>query len=180
MAERSLELACERASDRVAFGKPLAAQGVVQQQIAWSRVEIDQARLLTLHTASRIDEVGAKNARKEIAAIKVAAPLMAQTVIDRCMQIHGAGGLSSDFPMAHMFMWARAIRTPPAAPRTADVATARAARPPCAPRGRQVVPLPYETTRCAGLADGPDEVHLAALGKSEIREAVARREARKA
>jgi acyl-CoA dehydrogenase len=110
MAERSLELACARASDRVAFGKPLAKQGAVEQQLAWSRIEIDQARLLTLHAARMIDEGGAKQAKKEIAAIKVAAPLMAQRVLDRCMQIHGAGGLSSDYPMAHMFMWARALR----------------------------------------------------------------------
>jgi len=110
MAERSLELACARATSRVAFGKPLAEQGVVQQQIAVSRTEIDQARLLTLHTASAIDEVGAKRARKEIAMIKAVAPKMAQAVVDRCQQIHGGMGLCTDTPMAHFFMWARALR----------------------------------------------------------------------
>ena len=94
----------------MAFGKPLSEQGGVQQQLAWSRVEIDQARLLTLHAASMIDSLGAKCARKQIAGIKVVAPTMAQNVIDRCMQIHGGGGLSADYPMAHMFMWARSLR----------------------------------------------------------------------
>jgi len=110
MAERGLELACARAQQRTAFGKPLAAQGVVQQQIAISRCEIDQARLLTLHAAGMIDDVGAKGARKEIAMIKAVAPLMAQTVLDRCQQIHGGLGLSNDTPLAHFFMWARSLR----------------------------------------------------------------------
>jgi len=110
MAERALELAIGRAEARIAFGKPLSAQGTVQQSIAASRIEIEQARLLTLHCAQKIDELGAKAARNEIAMIKVTAPSMAQAVIDRCMQIHGAKGLSADVPLAHMFMWARALR----------------------------------------------------------------------
>ena len=109
-AERSLALACARASERVAFGKPLAQQGVVQQQIARSRIEIEQARLLTLHTADQIDRHGTKHARNHIAMIKVVAPQMAQDVIDRCMQIHGGMGVSTDTPMAHFFMWARCLR----------------------------------------------------------------------
>ena len=110
MAERSLELACARADARVAFGKPLAQQGVVQQQIAESRCEIDQARLLTLHTARMIDVGGAKHARREIAMIKAVAPLMALRVIDRCMQIHGGMGVSGDTPMAHFYASARSLR----------------------------------------------------------------------
>lgn len=94
------------------------------------RIEIDQCRLLTLHAAHMIDRHGAKASRKEIASIKVAAPRMAQAVIDRCQQMHGALGLSTDTPMALMFMWARALR----------------------------------------LADGPDEVHLSAIGKAELKQ----------
>eukprot|EP00962_Isochrysis_galbana_P039282 scaffold14061_cov118-Isochrysis_galbana.AAC.6 len=110
MAERALEMAVERAEARQAFGKSLSSQGVVQHQIATSRIQIEQARLLTLHCAHKIDQLGAKAARNEIAMIKVAAPSMAQAVIDTCMQIHGARGLSADVPLAHMFMWARALR----------------------------------------------------------------------
>ena len=110
MAERSLNLACKRADERIAFGKPLSAQGVVREQLARSRVEIDQARLLTIHAANMIDQVGAKNAKKEIGMIKVVAPQMACNVIDRCMQIHGGSGLSQDFPLAQMYSWARVLR----------------------------------------------------------------------
>jgi acyl-CoA dehydrogenase len=110
MAERALELACRRAVSRVAFGKPLAQQGVVQQQIAESRMAIEQARLMTLKTAWLIDTVGPKGARSEVAAIKVIAPRMACQVIDTAIQIHGGGGVSDDFPLAQMYAGARTLR----------------------------------------------------------------------
>ncbi|GAB2853788.1 acyl-CoA dehydrogenase family protein [Actinocorallia aurea] len=128
MAERALELMCERAVDRVAFGKPLAQQGVVQQQIAESRIAIEQARLLTLKTAWLIDTVGPKGARAEVAAIKVVAPRVAGEVIDRAIQVHGGGGVSDDFPLAAMWAGARSLR----------------------------------------LADGPDEVHLRSVARTEL------------
>ena len=109
-AERALESACRRARERVAFGKPIAEQGVVKQQIADSRMEIDQARLLTLHAAWRMDTVGSKEARKDIGMIKVVAPQMACRVIDRAIQIHGGGGVSDDFHMAWSYSWARTLR----------------------------------------------------------------------
>ncbi|MQY07079.1 acyl-CoA dehydrogenase family protein [Actinomadura macrotermitis] len=110
MAERALELMCRRAADRVAFGKPLAAQGVVQEQIAESRMAIEQARLLTLKTAWLIDRHGAKGARTEIAAIKAVVPRTACQVIDRAIQVHGGAGVSGDTPLAAMYAWARAMR----------------------------------------------------------------------
>jgi acyl-CoA dehydrogenase len=110
MAERALELMCRRAVSRVAFGQELAQQGVVQQQIAESRMAIEQARLLTLKTAWLIDTVGARGARSEIAAIKVIAPRMACEVIDRAIQVHGGGGVSDDFPLAEMYAGARTLR----------------------------------------------------------------------
>jgi acyl-CoA dehydrogenase len=110
MAERALELMCRRAVSRVAFGKELARQGVVQQQIAESRMEIEQARLMTLKTAWLIDTVGARGARTEVAAIKVLAPRMACAVIDRAIQVHGGGGVSDDFPLAEMYAGARTLR----------------------------------------------------------------------
>ncbi|HEY2222349.1 acyl-CoA dehydrogenase family protein [Actinomycetospora sp.] len=110
MAERALDAMVRRANDRVAFGKPLAAQGVVQAQIAESRIEIEQARLLVLKTAYLIDEVGARGAATEIAAIKVICPRMACAVIDRAIQVHGGGGVSDDFPLASAYAWARALR----------------------------------------------------------------------
>jgi acyl-CoA dehydrogenase len=110
MAERALELMCQRAVSRTAFGKTLARQGVVQAQIAESRVAIEQARLLTLKTAWLIDTVGAKGARSEIAAIKVIAPRMLCEVIDRAIQVHGGGGVSDDFPLAEMYAGARTLR----------------------------------------------------------------------
>ncbi|MFN2539432.1 MAG: acyl-CoA dehydrogenase family protein [Mycobacteriales bacterium] len=109
-AERALKLMCERAASRVAFGKELAQQGVVQQQIAESRMEIEQARLLTLKTAWLIDKVGARGARTEIAAIKVIAPRIALNVIDRAIQVHGGGGVSDDFPLARMYANMRTLR----------------------------------------------------------------------
>jgi len=128
-AQRALEFACRRATQRETFGKTLAEHQSVLEDIAVSFSEIEQARLLTLKTASRIDEVGAKDARDLIAASKITVPLMAQNVIDRCMQIHGAGGLTADYPMAEAFNYARWCRQ----------------------------------------ADGPDQVHMMALGKQLIR-----------
>jgi acyl-CoA dehydrogenase len=110
LAERALETLCQRALTRTAFGKPLADQGVTRHWIAESRMEIDQARLLTLHAAKMIDEVGTKAARAEIAMIKVAAPNMAQKVVDRAIQVCGGGGLSQDFHLANAYARARAIR----------------------------------------------------------------------
>ena len=110
VAEKALRLMCERAASRVAFGKPLAEQGVVQQQIAESRMEIDQARLLTLNAAWMIDNVGARGARAEIAAIKVIAPRVALAVLDRAIQVHGGGGVSDDFPLAQMWAGMRTLR----------------------------------------------------------------------
>jgi len=110
MAERAFELMIERARSRVAFGKPLAEQGVVQDQIAESRMEIEQARLLVLKAAWLMDTVGAKGARIEISAIKVVAPRVACNVIDRAIQIHGGAGVSGDFPLAQMYAGARTLR----------------------------------------------------------------------
>jgi acyl-CoA dehydrogenase len=109
-AERALELMCRRVKSRVAFGRPLAEQGVIREWIADSRIEIDQARLLTLRAAWLMDTVGNQAARSEISAIKVVAPSMACRVIDRAMQAHGAGGLSQDFPLAHMYAHQRTLR----------------------------------------------------------------------
>jgi acyl-CoA dehydrogenase len=128
MAERALEKMCARAGERIAFGKPLAAQGVVRESIANSRIEIDQARLLTFKAADMMDKVGNKAARAEIAMIKVVAPAMALRVIDRAVQIHGGAGVSDDFGLAAAWAGARTLR----------------------------------------LADGPDEVHRAAIAKLEL------------
>jgi len=100
----------DRAKSRVAFGKHLSEQGVVQDLIAQSRIEIEQVRLLVLKTAWMIDRLGAKGAQAEIAAIKVAAPQVATAVIDRAMEIHGAAGLADDTPLAYFYAWARALR----------------------------------------------------------------------
>ncbi len=110
VAERALDLMVQRATSRIAFGKPLAEQGVVQQQIAESRMEIEQARLLTLKTAWLIDNVGARGARTEIASIKVIAPRVALAVLDRAIQVHGGGGVSDDFPLAQMWAHLRTLR----------------------------------------------------------------------
>ena len=129
-AQRALEFACRRAVSRETFGRKLSEHQSVLEDIARSWSEIEQARLLTLKTAARMDAVGAKNARDLIAAAKITVPLMAQTVIDRCMQIHGAGGLTADYPMAEAYNYARWCRQ----------------------------------------ADGPDQVHMMALGKQIIRQ----------
>ena len=110
VAERSIEAMCARAKARVAFGKPLAEQGVVMQAIADSRMDIDQARLLTLNAAHRMDTVGNKAARAEIAMIKVVAPNMALRVIDRAIQVHGGGGVSDDFGLAQAWAHVRTLR----------------------------------------------------------------------
>ena len=128
-AQRAVEYACRRAVSRETFGRKLSEHQSVLEDIAKSFSEIEQARLLTLKTARRMDEVGAKDARDLIAASKITVPLMAQTVIDRCMQIHGAGGLTADYPMAEAYNYARWCRQ----------------------------------------ADGPDQVHMMALGKQIIR-----------
>jgi acyl-CoA dehydrogenase len=127
-AQRSLELACQRAENRSTFGRRLSQHQSVREDIARCFSEIEMARLLILKTCRKMDEVGAPAARDLIAASKTSVPLMVQTIIDRCMQIHGAGGLSSDYFMAEAFNYARWCR----------------------------------------LADGPDQVHLMALGKQVI------------
>jgi acyl-CoA dehydrogenase len=128
-AQRALEFACRRAVSRETFGRKLAEHQSVLEDIAKSYNEIEQSRLLTLKTARKMDEVGAKDSRDLIAASKITVPLMAQTVIDRCMQIHGAGGLTADYPMAEAFNYARWCRQ----------------------------------------ADGPDQVHMMALGKQLVK-----------
>nr|QZD57809.1 acyl-CoA dehydrogenase family protein [Glycomyces sp. TRM65418] len=129
MAERALDLVRERANERVAFGGPLAGQGVVRTWAAEARVEVEALRLLVLKTAWLMDTVGNREARREIQAIKIAVPRAVERILDRAVQLFGAAGLSGDHPLAEMFAAARAMR----------------------------------------LADGPDEVHLAALGKAELR-----------
>jgi acyl-CoA dehydrogenase len=127
-AERALELMCRRLSERVAFGKPVAAQSVWHERIAEARIMIDQARLLTLNAAHLMDTVGNKAAKAEIAMIKVVAPNVACRVLDWAIQAHGGGGLSDDFPLALMYAYQRTLR----------------------------------------FADGPDEVHRAAIAKLEL------------
>jgi len=129
LATRALESMIARANSRVAFGKPLAAQGTVQQAIAESRCEIEQARLLTLAAADALDRHGNKAAKDAVGMIKIVAPRMACAVIDRAIQIHGGLGVCQDSFLAHAYATARALR----------------------------------------LADGPDEVHIAALAKSMLR-----------
>lgn len=110
MAERALESLCARADQRVAFGRPLAEQGVVREAIADSRIDIEQARLLTLKAADMMDKVGNKVARAEIAMIKVVAPSMALRVLDRAIQAHGGGGVCGDFGLAAAWAGARTLR----------------------------------------------------------------------
>jgi acyl-CoA dehydrogenase len=110
MAERALELMCRRVSNRIAFGKPLADQGTIRHDIAESRIEIDQARLLVLKAAEMMDTVGNKGAKAEIAMIKVLAPNVALRVIDRAIQAHGAAGVSQDTFLASAWAHARTLR----------------------------------------------------------------------
>lgn len=135
MAERAIELMCERVESRVAFGRPLADQGVIREWIARSRIEIEQLRLLTLKAAWLMDTVGVRGAHTEIQAIKVAAPLTVQVILDRAIQAFGGMGVSQDTPLAAMLAGIRTLR----------------------------------------LADGPDEVHLASLGKHEVKKQRERR-----
>ena len=109
MAERAFEVMAQRAHERVSFGKPLAAQGVVQEWIAEARIRIEQARLLVLKTAWMIDTVGPKGARVEIAAIKVVAPRTAMWVIDRAIQVFGGAGVTDDVPLARLYAAARSL-----------------------------------------------------------------------
>jgi acyl-CoA dehydrogenase len=127
-AERALQLACKRVNSRVTFGQPIAKHQSVRENIALSFCEIEQARLLTLKAAAKMDSHGNKEARDLIAAIKIIAPKMACTIIDRSIQMHGAAGLTDRFPLALAYNMARQLR----------------------------------------LADGPDEVHMMALGKQII------------
>jgi acyl-CoA dehydrogenase len=129
LAERALAYMCDRVKRRVAFGKPLADQGTIRAAIAESRIEINQARLLTLHAAELMDTVGNKAARSTISQIKIAAPRMALSVLDRAIQAHGGAGVTDDFPLAYGWAHARTMR----------------------------------------LADGPDEVHLEAIAKLELK-----------
>jgi acyl-CoA dehydrogenase len=109
-AERALEKMCKRATQRVAFGRPVADQGVTRERIAEARIMIDSARFMVLNAAWKMDTVGNKIARKEIAMIKVLAPNMACQVIDWAMQVHGGGGVSDDFGLANMYAHARTLR----------------------------------------------------------------------
>lgn len=128
-AERALALMATRAKSRVAFGRPLAEQGTIQQEIAESRVAIDQARLLCQHAAKTIDVHGNKAAAQLVSAAKVSVPRVALQVIDRAIQVHGGAGVSDDVPLAAMYGWHRSMR----------------------------------------IFDGPDEVHLRSLAKTELR-----------
>jgi len=110
MAERALEMMCQRTAARSAFGQPIIKQGVVQQWISQARIWIEQVRLLVLKTAWLMDTVGNRGARIEVSAIKVAAPEMATWVIDRAIQAHGGGGVSQDFVLAELYAAARAMR----------------------------------------------------------------------
>ncbi|MFE1955521.1 acyl-CoA dehydrogenase family protein [Streptomyces sp. NPDC059524] len=110
MAERALDLMIDRAQSRTTFGAPVAERANIQDWIAESRIEIDMARLLTLKAAHLMDTVGNKQARTEIAAIKVAAPNVALKVVDRAIQVHGGGGVSDDFPLASMYAHLRTLR----------------------------------------------------------------------
>ena len=110
LAERALERMCKRTSSRVAFGKPVSEQGVTVERIAECRIAIEQSRLLTLNAAERMDSVGNKVAKAEIAMIKVAVPAMACKVIDWAIQAHGGGGTSNDFGLAHAYAMARVLR----------------------------------------------------------------------
>jgi acyl-CoA dehydrogenase len=110
VAERALELMCRRVTQRVAFGRALSEQGVIREWIADSRMEIEQARLLTLKAAWLMDTVGNKGAAIEISSIKVAVPNMALRVVDRAIQAHGGGGVSDDFPLAQMYAGLRTLR----------------------------------------------------------------------
>jgi acyl-CoA dehydrogenase len=109
-AERALEFLCRRANERSPFGRRLAEQGVVREWIADSRIEIDQARLLTMHAAWLLDQFGNRDAASALAAVKVAVPAAALRVVDRAIQVHGGAGVSQDFPLASMYASLRSLR----------------------------------------------------------------------
>ncbi len=109
-AERALDMICERALERVTFGQPVAERANIQDWIAEARIELEMIRLLTMKTAWLMDTVGNKHARTEIAAIKVAAPQVAQKILDRAIQVHGGGGVSGDFPLAENWAHQRTLR----------------------------------------------------------------------
>ncbi|MEE2031249.1 acyl-CoA dehydrogenase family protein [Rhodococcus chondri] len=129
MAERALELMCTRALTRTTFGEPLSERSNIQDWIAEARIDIEMVRLLTLKAAHLMDTVGNKQARTEIAAIKVAAPRIALKIVDRAIQVHGGAGVTDDFPLAMAYAHLRTLR----------------------------------------IADGPDEVHLRAIAKGELK-----------
>ncbi|MEV4169896.1 acyl-CoA dehydrogenase family protein [Nonomuraea sp. NPDC049709] len=110
MAERAVELMCRRALARTTFGKPVAQQGVIQDWIAESRIKIEQARLLVLKTAWLMDTVGNQGAHTEIQAIKISTPITVEWILDKAVQVHGAGGVSQDFPLAALWAGARSLR----------------------------------------------------------------------
>ncbi len=110
MAERALDLMIDRAQTRVAFGRPLADRANIQDWIAEARIEIEMVRLLVMKTAWLMDTVGNRQARTEIAAIKVAAPRLALQVIDRAIQVHGGAGVTEDFPLAYFWSYQRTLR----------------------------------------------------------------------
>jgi acyl-CoA dehydrogenase len=110
VAERALELMCDRADARETFGKPVSHNANIRDWIAESRIELEMARLLVLKTAWLMDTVGNQHARIEIAAIKVAVPNIALKVVDRAIQVHGGGGVSDDFPLAYMYAGLRTLR----------------------------------------------------------------------
>jgi acyl-CoA dehydrogenase len=110
MAERALELACRRATGRVAFGKPLADLGGNRERIARARIAIDQARLQVLHTAWLLDTAGPLGAVGQLSQVKAAVPAMAQGIVDTAIQLHGGAGLSDDTPLAGFLAAARALR----------------------------------------------------------------------
>jgi acyl-CoA dehydrogenase len=110
MAERALDLMCQRAQARVTFGRRVAEYSNIQDWIAEARIELEMIRLLTMKTAWLMDTVGNRHARVEIAAIKVAAPQVALKIIDRAIQVHGGGGVSDDFPLASMYAHQRTLR----------------------------------------------------------------------
>ena len=109
-AERALELMCRRAHERTAFRRTLGEQGVIREWVADSRIEIDQARLLTLNAAWLMDRSGNKAARNLISAIKIVVPNVSTRVIDRAIQVHGGAGVCQDFPLAAMYAWQRSLR----------------------------------------------------------------------
>jgi acyl-CoA dehydrogenase len=136
-AERGLEAMCKRAVSRVTFGQPLASRANIQDWIAESRIEIEMARLLTLKAAWLMDTVGNRNARTEIAAIKVAAPNVALKVIDRAIQVHGGAGVSDDFTLASAYAHLRTLRLADGPDEVHKLSIARRELAPYMPREEQ-------------------------------------------